>query len=95
MRLHLAMYICNMDFPMYRKYADGSALFEIISEVEFRELKKIGSAFEIHRINAKILPERNYIADLINNNGGHYVEISKEEFEAELTYCQNHLRQLP
>lgn len=89
------MYICVMNFPIYRKYADGSAFFEIISESEFRELKKIGSAFELHLIKATILPERNYVTDLINNNGGHYVEITQSEFMDELTHCENHLRQLP
>lgn len=89
------MYICVMNFPIYRKYADGSAYFEIISESEFRELKKIGSAFELHQIKATILPDRNYISDLINNNSGHYVEIPEDEFKNELTYCQKHFRQLP
>ena len=89
------MYICAMIFPVYRKYADGSAYFEIISESEFREVKKIGNSFILHQISATILPDRNYIADLINNNGGYYVEITESEFNQELTHCKNHLRQLP
>lgn len=89
------MYICVMNFPIYRKYGNGGAYFEIISESEFRELKKIGSAFELHHIRATILPDRNYIMDLINNNHEYYVEITKAEFNNELTYCKTHLRQLP
>lgn len=77
-----------MNFPIYRKYAGGLAFFEVLSKEEFRELKIIGRYFEVHHIRAKILPERVYIGDLINNQSGNYVNSDREEFYRELKACE-------
>jgi len=83
-----------MTFPVYRKYADNSAYFEIVSQTEFRELKRIGRYYELHHIHARILPEYNYVADLISNSDGHYVESSQAEFEKELKWCTDNLQRI-
>lgn len=73
-----------MNFPMYRKYINGASIFEILSPEEFREVQVIGHFYEIHHIKASILPERNYLIDLINNEDGYYLEMSRDEFLSEL-----------
>lgn len=83
-----------MTFPLYRKYPQGQAFFEVISESEFRELKVIGTYYELHHINAKILPERNYLQDLINNPSGNYVKSNRAEFYRELKSCEEQRKRL-
>lgn len=83
-----------MTFPLYRKYPNGSAFFEILSAERFRELKIIGGHYEIHEITARILPEHTYIADLINNPSGHYVDSDAAEFNRELAECQKQRKRL-
>jgi hypothetical protein len=83
-----------MTFPVYRKYADNSAYFEIVSQTEFRELKRIGRFYELHHIHARILPERNYLSDLISNSDGYYVESHRAEFEKELKWCADNLQRI-
>lgn len=83
-----------MEFPVYRKYKTDAAFFEILSGDEFRELKIIGSHYELHHIKAKILPERTYIDDLINKSTGYYVESDSSEFYAELKRCQEQRKRL-
>ncbi len=83
-----------MSFPIYRKYVGGSAFFEVLSKEEFRELKIIGAHFEMHHIRAKILPERAYIEDLIDNPAGNYVESNRDEFYSELKICEMQRKRL-
>ncbi len=77
-----------MTFPIYRKYPHGQSFFEVISKTEFRELKIIGNHYELHHIRAKILPEYNYLEDLIDNSSGSYVSSDAIEFYRELTFSQ-------
>lgn len=83
-----------MQFPLYRKYPHGGSFFEILSETEFRELKIVGAFYEIHHIKATILPEYNYVSDLLNNQQGHYVEITGSEFNSALLRCRQQLKPL-
>ncbi len=81
-----------MDFPLYRKYANGASFFEVLSDSEFRELKVVGGYYELHHIKATILPERNYISDLINNSEGYYVEATQNEYRQKLAWCEQQLQ---
>jgi len=83
-----------MSFPIYRKYSTGSAFFEVLSKVEFRELKIVGAHYELHHIRAKILPERVYIEDLINNPTGNYVDSSRDEFYSQLKFCEEQRKRI-
>lgn len=74
-----------MMFPLYRKYPSGTSFFEILSAEEFKEIQLIGDRYEIHHIKASILPERNYLLDLIENREGRYIEMSGDEFQRELS----------
>jgi hypothetical protein len=83
-----------MEFPRYRKYPHGGSFFEILSETEFRELKIVGDYYEIHHIKASILPEYNYVTDLLNNQDGHYVEVDAAAFNSALLHCRQQLKPL-
>lgn len=52
-------------FPAYRKYKNNKNFFKIINENEFEEISFIGSKVIVTKHLAKILPDRNLIADLL------------------------------
>lgn len=83
-----------MVFPQYRKYSNGQSYFKIVSETELTELKIFGTFFEIHHIQAKILPERLMIADLLNDYKNFAEAIDEQEFEAKLVFCKENLKKL-
>jgi hypothetical protein len=70
-----------MDFPEYRRYKNKQSYFKILSEEEFVEYKLIGKRMESHRFKAKILPDRNYINDMLYNYEPYWEVISEIEFQ--------------
>ena len=68
-------------FPQYRKYLTGTSYFKIESLEAFEEVQVMGSKRLVHRIEAKIHPDRMRILDMLNNHGGAWVEIDAEEYE--------------
>jgi hypothetical protein len=83
-----------MIFPQYRKYSNGQSYFKIVSETELTELKIFGIFFETHHIQAKILPERVMIADLLNDYKNFAEAIEEQEYEEKWNYCKRSLKQL-
>jgi len=83
-----------MQFPQYRKYLNGQSYFKIISAEEMTELKIIGRFYEVHTLKVKILPDRNFISDLLNDFIEFATTIDEKEFEEQLQYCKNHLQKL-
>lgn len=80
-----------MQFPAYRKYSNGKSYFKIINPNSIEEVQVIGSYFTIHRLDAKILPERNLIADLLHSPNSHIQRITEQEFLSFLQECQQKL----
>lgn len=70
-----------MQFPQYRKYKDDKSYFKITDELNFIEFKRTGEKWEEHRFEAKILPDRNYISDLLEADSNYWDVISKKDFE--------------
>ncbi len=69
----------KVDFPYFRKYKNNKTFFKIISDTEFDEISFIGNKKIIQTIQAKVLPDRNFISDLINDLS--FCEtISQEEY---------------
>ncbi|MCC7533822.1 MAG: hypothetical protein IT246_07775 [Bacteroidia bacterium] len=69
-----------MTFPQYRKYRNNKHFFKIISSSEFEEISFIGSKLISSKKVATILPDRNFIQDLLHNPD--YSEPStKEEYD--------------
>lgn len=69
-------------FPLYRKYHNNSSYFKINSFDSFVELKRMPKGFVLYEFSAKILPDRNYIHDMIFDYELYWNEIDKNEFEA-------------
>lgn len=70
-----------MNFPLFRKYPNDMSFFKIEDADHFVELKRTGKKVEVHTFEAKILPDRNFIRDMIDQKDGHWVESSEAEFE--------------
>lgn len=84
------MSIVNADkFPLFRKYEHGTTYFKIISIDSFEELKIMGNNYSLKKYKASILPDRNYISDLIKNEGNHWKIIDEWEFNEALKNCEH------
>lgn len=70
----------SITFPVYRKYKNNKNFFKIISENEFDEISFVGTKVIVTNHLAKILPDRNLIADLLYDSN--FAEpSSQEEYE--------------
>ena len=83
-----------MEFPIYKKYLDQKSYFQILNINEFVELKITGKTFTLHRIKAKILPERVMIKDMLEKDE-FWVPCAESEFSEKLEFCRNNLKELP
>jgi hypothetical protein len=71
----------KITYPQYRKYKNNKSYFKIISPNNFEEIQILGKNKTIHIFEAKILPDRNYIADLTFNYNDHWVICLQSEYE--------------
>lgn len=71
-----------MNFPEYRRYKNGHSYFKIISNQEFYEFKKLVNRLEKFHIKAEILPDRNYIQDMLSDYEMHWEKIEEKDFIA-------------
>lgn len=71
-------------FPTYRKYKNNKHFFKIINKNEFDEISFIGNKAIVVKHVAKILPDRNFISDLLNDVGNTCEVSTKEEYEKQL-----------
>jgi hypothetical protein len=81
------------EFPQFRKYINQETYFRINSFDSFDELKIVGKMFMLNSFKASILPDRNFISDLLSNEFSNCEVIPAEHFEERLTYCQKELQQ--
>ena len=70
-----------MDFPQYRKYKNAKSYFKINSAEEFEEYQLQFGKIVKHKFKASILPDRNYISDMLYNYKAHWENIHQAEFE--------------
>jgi hypothetical protein len=78
----------------YRKYKNGQSYFKITGTEELEELKLMGRYFKLYHIKATILPERVFIADLLEQYQEFAEAITAEEYEQQLQWCQQNLEEL-
>ena len=71
-----------MKFPQYRKYKNNLSFFIIQSDTHFTEYKKLGKAWKKIEIVANILPDRNYISDMLQENSPYWDVINALEFKS-------------
>jgi hypothetical protein len=74
-------------FPTYLKYKQHQTYFKINSLEQFLELRILGNFFNLNKHDAKILPDRVFIADLLDDKGERLELISKYEFDDVLERC--------
>ncbi len=74
----------EITFPAYRKYKNNKHFFKIMNENEFEEISFIGSKVLVVKHVAKILPDRNFISDLLHDIGNTCELSSQEEYESYL-----------
>lgn len=67
------------EFPVFRKYSNNKNYFKIINLNEFIEISVIGKQVLFKKHEAKIYPDKLFIADLLNCNAD-ILKISSEEF---------------
>ncbi|MEQ8323384.1 MAG: hypothetical protein RIC15_00975 [Vicingaceae bacterium] len=67
-------------FPQFRKYTNNQSFFKVLSEDEFEEVKKMPTGYALHRFRVKILPDRNYVSDMLDCANGHWVKIPETEY---------------
>ena len=82
----------KIHFPVYRKYAHNRTFFKITSAHEFEELQIIGHSYSIHHIKAKILPDRNFISDMLFDYQKNWQAIEQAEYENKLRECEEKLK---
>jgi len=86
--------VAEQEFPAYFKYADGKSFFKVLSESTMEELKIIGQRYSIYFLEAKILPERLLISDMLSNNGEHWQPSNAAEYAAQMQLCESSLQRL-
>tara|TARA_B110000503_G_scaffold121666_1_gene185460 strand:- start:1271 stop:1501 length:231 start_codon:yes stop_codon:yes gene_type:complete len=69
-----------MKFPQYRKYKNDKSYFKIIGNDHFIEWKKMTSEWEKIEIEATILPDRVFIADMLEENSQYWDVITESEY---------------
>lgn len=71
----------DINFPVYRKYKNGSVAVKVVSRYCFEEKQRIGTKTITRTIEAKQLPEMNHIFDLVYNYNGFSSEITENEYD--------------
>lgn len=80
-----------MEFPVFRKYSNNKSYFKIDNPSKLTEVQRIGKYYVIHGLDAKILPERILIQDLIELKSIGIEAVDQEEYELFLEYCKKEL----
>ena len=75
----------KIDFPQFRKYNNELSYFKIIDDITFIEYKRLGSKIERFEFKAKILPDRNFLFDMLYNYKTNWIKIDEVEFKHFLT----------
>ncbi len=68
------------DFPIYRKYEGDFSFFKITAPNHFIELKRLADLVTKYEVKAKILPDFQFINDMIEKHNNHWIESSETEF---------------
>jgi len=70
----------EMKFPVYRKYINRETYFKIESLESFEEIRSLGTKWIIETHPVKILPDRNFVHDLLNSYSDFAEEITGEVY---------------
>ncbi len=70
----------DFTFPQYRKYSNNQSYFKIVNASEFEEITFIGKKPIVTKHIATILPDRNFISDLLQDVGNTCIICTEEEY---------------
>lgn len=71
----------DFSYPQYRKNTSGTSFYQITSATHVVELQRLGSKFIKHDIEARILPEKTLIHDLLHCADGHYLIMDEDDWK--------------
>lgn len=70
----------NITFPVYRKYKNNQSFFKISSLTVFEEIKLSGKSGQLYVFTAKILPDRNFILDMLYDYDKYWMNSNEQEY---------------
>lgn len=72
----------DLTFPQYRKYKNDQSYFKILSLSKFEEIKKMPDGKRaLFLFEAKILPDRNFIQDMLYDYREFWDVIESHEYD--------------
>ncbi len=75
-----------MKFPQFRRYLNGRSYFRIDGPERVSEVQVLGNFYILHDLQAKILPDRVFISDLIEADPDVFELIDQESYDAFLAH---------
>jgi hypothetical protein len=81
-------------YPTYRKYAHNKTFYKVISKNEMIEITILGNTYCIQTIYSNILPDRNFIEDVIKNENDFLIVIDEGMYNEFLLHCQLNLKKV-
>lgn len=70
----------SVDFPQYRRYPHNKTYFKIDSKTHFKEVQLLNGELVYYNFEAKILPDRNYINDLLYNYEPYWEKCTEKDY---------------
>jgi len=67
-------------FPQYRKYKNNKSFFKVNSFTQWEEIQVMGTKHFLHVYEVKILPDRNFINDMLYEYEKSWDLITSEEY---------------
>ena len=67
-------------FPQYRKYKNEKSFFKISSLTEWEEIQLVGTKKILHHFTVKIMPDRNFMNDMLFDYEVNWVKIEESEY---------------
>jgi hypothetical protein len=71
----------QINFPQHRRYLNGKNYFRFFSRDLFEEVRSVGSKWIIETHRVKILPDRNFVEDLLVNYENIAEEITSSDYD--------------
>lgn len=71
----------DIDFPLFRRTADEKHFYRIEALDRFTEIQRIGSRAVLHHVHASKYPERSRVQEMIQGEGGLYLELTHEQWD--------------
>ncbi len=79
------------EYPQFRKLINEKSYYRIDSSTDLTEIQRVGEKYIVHRLQAKILPEKLLISDLLACETADYIRITADEFLTFEKFCSREL----